>query len=318
MKQIISSLLLVFSASSVLADDVIPCDSDASEAVESSFMQLAQATVSTCATKLDQEAKYKKQKFDFNVCNSGKFELEMETFFPYAASVEDVFSDYFLNGENIKKTSNLLQDTAPKIWVDGKVYTGKAAGLKGKAYTIETHPEKSFSTKNFYSGCSLAPNGASLTQTCNVSLTKGDAKEAFEAGKTNSTTTKCTKVPVGVKCVVTVKGSPKSINGILYRNTAEKLAVSGAIEAMRDIYNLSYLAHGCAPGAESENVTTSNFFKNNIDPFWEKVTSKVENLSGSKSLVSVSSGLEAISVKTFEDTKDWNEKNVENKILSCP
>jgi hypothetical protein len=304
MKRLISSLLFVLSASSCLADDVIPCETDINKSVESSFLQLAEATVATCATKLDQEAKDNKQKFDFSVCDSGKFELKMDTYFPYASSVEDVFSDYFHNGKNIQKTSNLLQDTAPQIWVNGKIYTGNSSGLKGKAYTIETHPEKSFSSKTFYSGCTLIYSGADLTQSCNVSLTKGDAKEAFQAGKTNSTTTKCTKVAVGVKCTVTVKGSPKSINGILYSNTAEKLAVSGAIETMRDVYNLSYLAHGCAPGSESENVTSSSFYKNNLDPFWKKITSKVENLSSSKSQVSVSSGTEALSIKTFEDSKD--------------
>lgn len=314
MQLLISSIFFILAASPTFAED---CDSLTANSIESSFMQLAESSVSTCATKLDQEAKDQKQNFNFSVCDSGKFELEIDTYFPYASTVEEVFNKYFHNGESIKKTSNLLQDTAPKIWVDGKAYTGTVAGLKGKGFTLETNPEKSFSSKTFYSSCSLTPNGATLTQNCNLSLTKGDAKEAFKAGTTNSTAIKCTKITVGVKCTVTVKGSPKSISGILYSNTAEKLAVSGAIETMRDMFNLSYLAHGCDPGTSSEKITNSTFMKNNVDPFWKKITSKVEALTGKQSLVSVSSGTEALTVITIVDTKDYNTKNVNNKVMDC-
>lgn len=266
-------------------------------------MDLANAVVATCETSFDQEAKDKKQGYKFDVCGNGKFELDIDTYFPYAATVEEVFTKYFLNGENIKKTSNLLQNTAPKIFVNGKIYSGPASGLKGKAFTIETHPKKSISTKDFYSSCSLTSDGSSYTQTCNVSMTNGDGKDTFKSGKTNSTVIKCSKAKVGVECKVVVKGSPKDINGILYSNTAEKLAVSGAIETMRDIFNLSYLGHGCDPGSGSENITKSTFYKNNIDSFWKKVTNTVETQTGDHGLVTATSGTGSFNIKTNADTK---------------
>jgi hypothetical protein len=309
-KNIICGLLFIIATNPVNACDVI------ANSVEETCMDLANAVVASCETNFDQEAKDKKQGYKFNVCGNGKFELDIDTYFPYAATIEEVFTKYFLNGENIKKTSNLLQNTAPKIFINGKTYNGPASGLKGKAFTLETHPKKSISTKDFYSNCSLTSDGNSYTQTCNVSMTKGDGKDAFKSGKTNSTVIKCSKAQVGVECKVVVKGSPKDISGILYSNTAEKLAVSGAIETMRDIFNLSYLGHGCDPGPASENITKSTFYKNNIDTFWKKVTNTVETQTGKHGLVTVTSGTESFNIKTNADTKVYNEKNV-NKVMDC-
>ena len=281
-----------------------------------STQHLYGAVVVNCAKDFDQEAKDKKQNYIFNVCNNGKFELSIETYFPHASTVEEVYTQYFLNGENIRKSSNLQQYTAPIVWYDGKEYAGSATELKGKEFKIESHPKKSFFSRELISGCSFMSDGTSATQTCNLSMTNGDGKDVFKLDKTNSTVIKCTKATTGVKCSATVKGSPKDITGIFYSRTAEKLAVSGAIETMIDFFNLSYLGHGCDPGPNSENVLTSTFYKTLIDPFWKIMTSKVENLKGDKSLVTVSSGAEALNIKLIADTKDHNAKNVD-KVMDC-
>jgi hypothetical protein len=311
MKLVVTALLLIFSGRQLYAACPV-----VESPLEATCMDLAEAVVADCGKNFDQEAKDKKQKYKFNVCNNGKFVLDLDTYFPHATTVEEVYTKYFLNGENIQKSSNLQKGTAPKVYFEGKPYTGSATGLKGKAFKIESHPKKSFSTKELISICSFASDGTIATQTCNLSMTSGDGKDAFKTGKTNSTVIKCTKITVGVKCAVTVKGFPKDIDGILYSNTAEKLAVSGAIETMRDFYNLSYIGHGCDPGPASENVLTSAFYKTNLDPFWKSITSKVENLKGDKSLVTVSSGDDAINIKLIEDTKDHNSKNAD-KVLDC-
>lgn len=279
-------------------------------------LDLANKVVDSCEKKIDLEAKTKKQRYSFNVCNNGKFELELNTYFPYAESAEEVFTKYFLNGESIKKTSNLLRNTAPKVIVDEKEFQGDAKKLIGKRFNFESHPKKNFSTKSFISNCSLAQTGTALVQICHVSMSNGDGKEAFKSGKNNSTTIKCSKENDGVTCNIIIQGTPKDINGILYSNTAEKLAVSGAIESLGDFFNLSFLAHGCEPGPASENISGSTFYKTNIKPFWKKITSKVENLAGEKSLVSVSSGQDEINIKLYPDTKAHNDKNIE-KVLDC-
>lgn len=289
--------LLLLNNSLALANE-IECDE------ENSLSEISAHTSNECNKKFNEESKNNKHQYDLSFCDNGRFELKLETYFPYAESPEEVFSNYFLNGANIQKTSNLLQSTAPKIWLDGKVYSGKASGLKGKTFKIETHPKKSFSTRNFYSTCKLTPTGESLTQDCSISMESGDGKEYFKSSEKNSTNVKCTKEVVGVKCAIIVKGAPKSISGILYSNTAEKLAVSGAIETMRDMFNLSYLDHGCTPGRASENTKGTTFFDKNLEPFWEKVTGKVENLEGARSQVKVKSGAEGFTVKTISDTDD--------------
>lgn len=55
----------------------------------------------------DLEARANMHKYHFSVCNTGKFELELDIYFPYAENVEEVFTKYFLNEKNIQKTSNL-------------------------------------------------------------------------------------------------------------------------------------------------------------------------------------------------------------------
>lgn len=258
----------------------------------------------SCVESFNQQEIAGKHAYSFAVCESGKFKLDISTTFPNSTSVEEVFNNYFLNGDKVNQASSLLLE-APTI---NKSTSAKIVDLKAlKTYEMISKPTKSSETSTLYSNCSLALTGSTkIVQTCNINLAKGDAAAAFDSGN-NSTVISCEKKDLGVDCKITVNGNPKPYSGILGfgSRSAERLAVSGAVETLYDMYNLSYMNHaptGCKPADVSTGMSKTNFHLTKLSKFWAIGVEKAANTSGAYSKVALSSS--AKDPTTYTDAKD--------------
>lgn len=269
---------------------------------QDSFMMMA--TQLSCVESFNQQQTAGKHAYDFWVCDGGKFNLEINTTFPNSTTVEEVFNNYFLNGNKVNQASSLLLE-APKINND---IDPKVADLKGlKTYEMISKPTKSNEVSTMYSNCSLALTGTTkIVQTCNVNMGKGSAASAFDSG-TNSTVISCEKKTDGVDCKIIVKGNTKPYSGVLGfgSRSAERLAVSGAVETMYDMYNLSFMNHAptnCNPNDASVGLKKTNFHLNKLNKFWPTGVAKAEETDGQYSKLSMSSS--AKDPTTYTDSKD--------------
>lgn len=285
------AFLLFFSAKGFTYDFCPGQELEDFSALEKQDSFMMMATQVSCVTAFDQQVSAGKHNYAFGVCESGKFNLDINTTFPNTDSVEDVFNNYFLNGTKVNEASNLLQ-AAPKI---NSSTNPKVADLKDlKTYTMVSVPTKDGTPSTIQSNCSLAVTGTTkIVQTCNIDLSKGNAAKAFDAG-TNSTVISCEKKDVGVDCKISVKGNTKPYSaylGFAYRSP-ERLAISGAIETMYDMFNLSYMDHaptGCKPNDVSSGMTKTNFHLNKLNKFWATSVDKAEDQEGSSSKLTMSS-----------------------------
>lgn len=256
---------------------------------QDNFMQTV--TQLSCVESFNQQQTAGKHNYTFGVCESGKFKLDINTTFPNTDSVEDVFNNYFLDGNKVNQASNLLL-AAPKI---NNSVAPKVADLKGlKTYEMVSVPTKDSTPSTLYSNCSMVLTGTTkIVQTCKINLAKGDAADAFDSGD-NSTVIACEKKDTGVDCKITVNGNTKPYSaylGTVYRS-AERLAVSGAIETMYDMYNLSYMDHaptGCKPGDVSVGFKKTNLHLNKLNNFWGTGVEKAKAQDGSSSKLTMSS-----------------------------
>lgn len=263
----------------------------------------------SCVESFNEQVMNGKHSYAFGVCESGKFNLSIKTFYPNAESAEEVFNNYFLNGDNVNSASSLLQ-TAPTI--NEKIKPTVAELLAKKAYVMKSSPVKDGKSSNLISNCSIATTDKikKIEQTCTMDMSKGDGNQAF-ANTTNSTKISCEKSAEnekGVACSITVVGKTKPYTtgyGLITLRSAERLAVSGAIETMKDMYALSYMNHsstGCFPNSTTVGIAKTNFYTTKVEKFWPTGVDKAAATSGDYSKISMSSS--AKDPATSSDSKD--------------
>ena len=204
---------------------------------------LASVSSASCdVCKKSYYSSYDQSNYEFGVCESGKFKIVMNSFFPDASTAESVFNEYYLQGSKIKAASDLIVNSTATGTVD--LLSQK------KNYLVTTKVNKTVM------GISST---STITSNCWVS-------------QENSTTIVCTKSESskGVACKITVIGNTKR-----YWRSPKRLAVSGAIETMKNMYGLNFTEHGqCGVLSCADE---SKFYKNNLEPFWKKGVSAVES-----------------------------------------
>ena len=273
---------------------------------QDSFLQLTKQI--TCVEAFNQEALTHKHSYDFSVCENGKFNLSIKTFFPNAKTVEEVFNNYFLNGDTVNTASSLLQ-SAPTI--NDKIKPTVLELSQLSTYKMKSEPVKSGSTSHLVSDCSMMITDKinKIEQNCNLNLREGTGGEVFNSGK-NSTNITCEKNPAdtkGVTCTIIVHGHPKPYQSFFIHRSAERLAVSGAIETMKDMFALSFINHsvnGCKPNDSDAGIAKTNFYINNVEKFWPQGVALTAAITKSNSKISLSSSTTVNKATYLNDVKE--------------
>lgn len=249
-----------------------------------------------CIDAFNQQDKTGKHSYDFGVCENGKFNLKINTTFPNSISVEEVFNNYFLNGDKVEQSSNLL--SSPPL--TNKTKSPRVSNLKNlKNYEMMTSPTKNGKTSTIYSNCSLTQvSTIKIVQTCHLNFNKGDAKDGFDQNtnhqENNSTVIDCEKKDSAVDCKIIVQGDTKPYDGFLGigSRSAERLAISGAIETLYDMFNLSYMNHSkqdCKPNDSASGIKKSNLHLNKLNKFWANTMESAASTIGPFSKVTINS-----------------------------
>lgn len=138
----------------------------------------------TCLESYNESAKSNEQQYRAKICENGKFELDIDIHFN-EESVKSVFENYFLSGEKLMNSNNLISSLPVFTIKNQKKNKISLAEANQQKYTLTTAVKK-YLTSEIQTNCKVNISNNSTTQTCTINTESGGGKK-FDTRYKNQT-----------------------------------------------------------------------------------------------------------------------------------
>lgn len=200
------------------------------------------------------------QSFEVEVKPGGEFKIEIQQDYPSSISPEDAFRLGFLDPRVVyeKDESYSSLDISGTDPLKFDAFAKFTSTLRAKKYMFNI---------DIRSYCSQKVTNYSIENYCTISTTRDDGGDYFEYGNTSIICSELNNSKT--RCRITVKGKPKSINYLVIRRTADRLAISGTSNLLRSMDNVYRTL--------TNNKSTSKWYKDNIANIWSELMKKTNS-----------------------------------------
>jgi hypothetical protein len=214
--------------------------------------------------------------YQLSIKPGGNFDIQIQMRLKHHNDPAKVYYELFLDSKN--------QEIVNENFVKQSYSEGLEKDLYKKGahqYTIETHVSKSVFTANIVNNCDLNVYARQVKTDCTVQSSKaGVLGNIFHWG---STDINCIELDNNVDCHVHIRGKNKGFN-IPVRKTNDRLAISGSMKTVKDIYKAFNLLNDGLT-----NKRTDDFYKANLFEVWEELIEKLDRKDKLKANLSVMS-----------------------------
>jgi hypothetical protein len=212
---------------------------------------------------------------------NGQFEIYTTQTYSKQKEISDLVYDLFFDeSKQLNASPSLVAQTV------NLNYSQKINQRGVHQYRHTSSARKNNMAATMENQCSLKVDESIITNECK--LIKASTVITSKLFKYASSKLDCKKSISSQICQTSLIGQTEAINLLLTSRTADRLAISGAVESLRTLFNLYHLVTN-----ERMPLSSNNFQELNLTPLWDDLISKLnrhEKLDRGLKIISAPNG----------------------------